>query len=60
MVALVERHLFQTDIGTDEMAELVGRNLSQTFESCDFGCGREFLDGVKAFLVVVAVDGLEF
>ena len=59
LVALVERHLFQSDIWADEMAELVRRNLSQTFESRDFWCGREFLDSSQAFLFVVAVDGFK-
>ena len=33
LVAFVQRHLLQTDLGADKMLKLIGRNLTQTFET---------------------------
>ena len=42
---------------TDKVNEFVRRNLSKTFESCDFHAVFQFLDGVRLFFIVVAVSG---
>ena len=39
------------------MAELVGRDFSQSFESGDFGVGTQLLDGSHALFFRIAVDG---
>ena len=48
----------QAHILTDEIAELVGRDLSETFESCDLRMGTERFDGIDTFLVGIAVSRL--
>ena len=48
----------QAHVRTDEIAELVGRDLTETFESGDFGMSAERLDGVDTFLVGVAISRL--
>ena len=49
--------MFQTHVLADEMPELVGRDFSQTFESRDFGVGTQFLDGLDAFVLCIAIVG---
>ena len=39
LVVLVESDLFEAHVGTDESRKLLGRNLTQTFESCYLGVG---------------------
>jgi hypothetical protein len=43
LVALLQRNLFKTDVGTDEVHELVGRDFTETFESGDLRFGRKSL-----------------
>ena len=59
MVALVQLHLFQAHFRPDEVLELVGRNLSQSFEPGDFRVRTETVDGRKALFLAVAVNGLK-
>ena len=37
LMGFMQRNLLQPHIGTDEMGEFIRRNLSQSFESGDFG-----------------------
>ena len=55
----MQQHRVETHVLTDKSLELVGRNLSQTFESCNLGFGfvlRQFLDGFDSFFVAVAIE----
>ena len=53
----MQRYLLQPHVGTDEISKLVGRNLSQTFESCNLRVGSQVADSLQPFLVAVAVVG---
>ena len=48
----------EAHVRTDEVAELVGRDLAKTFKSRDFRMCAERLDGVDTFLVGVAITRL--
>ena len=61
---LVERvfaaqcHTVETDIGTNESAELFRRYFTETFESCNFSVSAEAFYCSDAFLVSVALVGI--
>ena len=55
LIALVECHLVQSDVGSDEVDELLGADFSQSLEACDFGVRPKVVDSLQAFLVGVAV-----
>ena len=57
------RHTFanddwiEADVLADEVAKLVGRDFTQTFEASDLRLGLAFFHRRKAFLIAVAVAG---
>ena len=59
IVAFVERDGLESHVGTDEVFELVGRDFPESFESRDFGVGREFLNGSETLFFGVAIDCLK-
>ena len=50
----------QTHVLTDEVLELVGVNLTETFKSCYLSIATETLDCSDAFLVGVAIECVLF
>ena len=59
LVTLVKRHRLKTHIGSDEILKLIGTNLTQSFESCDFWIRRQALYRCHTFFVTVAIDSFK-
>ena len=51
----IVRELLRFGHSVDELTELVGRNLTQSFESCHFGVCSALLDSGEPFLVCIAI-----
>ena len=51
----MQRHLLKPHVGSDEVSELVGRNLTKTFKSGYLRVRTEVADGLQALLLAVAV-----
>ena len=54
-IVLRDAHLVQPHTVADELAELVGRNLAETFEPRDFGIRAAPGDRLEALLLRIAV-----
>ncbi len=59
LVRFVERHLFEAHLRTDEIGELVGRNLAKTFKSGYLRVGTQLADGFEPLVLAVTVAGYE-
>ena len=51
----MQRHLLEPHVGSDEVCELVGRDLTKTFKSGYLWVRTEVADGLQALLLAVAV-----
>ena len=51
--------MLQADVGTDETGKLVGRDLAETLEACNLRIGTQFLNGLQALFLAIAVAGDE-
>ena len=58
-VVLAQGDALETHLLADEVLELVGRYLTETFESGNLGVGTKLRDGLEALLLGVAVAGDE-
>ena len=59
LVVFVQSDLFESYVRTDEMRKLIGRDLSQTFESCDLRVGSKVANRVKTLLLSITITGDE-
>ena len=50
--------MLQTHVFADEMAELVGRDFSQSFKTGDFRVRTQFFNGFQAFILCITIVGL--
>ena len=54
-VGLTQTNLLQPHLLSDEVAELVGRNLTKAFEPGDFRVGTQFVNGSQSLIITVTV-----
>lgn len=59
LIVLVEGHLFEAHVRSDEVDELVRAYLTKTLEARNLGLRTEVADGVEPLLLGVAVPGDE-
>ena len=58
IVIFAQPYFIKSYIVSDETSELIGRNLTQTFESGNFRVLAQLLDSLLLLLICIAVVGL--
>ena len=57
-VVLGDAHAVETHVVADELLELVGRNLAETFETRDLGIDAAAVEGFQTLLLGITIVGL--